>query len=82
MAVAYRTRDIYTLFKEEIRKLEETPWIRRKPILVECPKCGENYSLVEQQDTLEADVERHKKWLVEQLGRTCPEHPNKFGEFN
>jgi hypothetical protein len=82
MARAYKAELVYTTFAEEVRQLAQQPWTRRDPILIACPKCGQRYSIVEQVDTADSDIERHKAAIIQNLERNCPVHPDKYREFD
>lgn len=75
MARAYRVRDVYPTYLEELRQLQQAGLLQKEPIPFACPKCGEQYNLVEDVKISEDDVERHKEQLVQELERTCPHHP-------
>lgn len=75
MARAYRVKDVYPEYQEELRQLQQAGLLRKDPIPFACPKCGEQYNLVEDVNTSPAGVERHKQELIGELERSCPDHP-------
>jgi hypothetical protein len=82
MALAYRAKLIYTTFAQEVHNRQQQPWTSQTPVLVGCPRCGEEYSIVEQADATRADIQRHKEFIASELRKRCPDHPEKFSPFD